>query len=78
MRWVGNIARMREMKNSYNILIRNPQGKRSLGRCRRRRKENIKMDLKKIWWEVVDWIHPTQDENQWRAVVNTGMNISIP
>jgi hypothetical protein len=48
---------MREMRNAYKMLIRNPEGKRPLGRNGRRREDNIRMDLTKRLWEVVNWIH---------------------
>jgi hypothetical protein len=47
------------MRNAYNILVGKPEGKRLLGSTRHRREDNIKMDLVKIVWEVVDWIHLT-------------------
>jgi hypothetical protein len=53
----GHVARMGEMRNAYKIFIRRPQRKRPLGRPRRRGKDNIRMDLREIEWEVVEWIH---------------------
>jgi hypothetical protein len=55
-----------------------PDGKRPLGRPRRRWEDNIKMDLKQTEWESVDWMHLAQDRDQWRAVVNTVMNLRVP
>jgi len=66
------------MSNAYKMSVGNPEGKRSLVRPRRRREDNIRMDLREIWWEVVDWTHPTQDRGRWRAVVNTVMNHRVP
>jgi len=58
MRLAGYVARMGEMRNAYNILVGNPEEKRPLGRPRRRWEDNIKMDLREIWWEgVVDCTH---------------------
>jgi hypothetical protein len=54
MRWAGHVARMREKANAYKILMGKPQGKRPLGRPRRRWVENIKMDLREIGWDGVD------------------------
>jgi hypothetical protein len=52
--------------------------KRSLGRFRRSWEDNIRIDLKEIDWEGVDWMHPAQDRYQWRAVVNAVMNLRVP
>jgi hypothetical protein len=69
---------MREMKNTYKILVRKREGKKPLGRPRRTWEDNIRMDLREIGLEGVDWIHLAQDRDQWRAVVNTVMNIRVP
>jgi hypothetical protein len=55
-----------------------PEGKRPLGRPRRRWVNNIKMDLGEIEWEGVDWIELPQDRHQWKALVNTVMNLRVP
>jgi hypothetical protein len=68
---------MREMRNVYNILVGKPEGKRPLGRLRRRWEDNNRMDLREIGWEGVDWMHLAHDRDQWRAVVNTVMNFRI-
>jgi hypothetical protein len=78
MRWVGHEALMGEMRNFCNILIGKPEGKRSLARSRRRWKDNIRMDLREIGWEGVDCIYLAQDRDQWRAVVNTALNLRVP
>jgi hypothetical protein len=78
MRWAGHVARMREMRNAYRTLVGKPEGKRSLGRPRRRRVDNIKMILREIGRDGVDWIDVAQDKDQWRALVNTVMNPRIP
>jgi hypothetical protein len=57
-------------------LVGKPEGKRSLGRTRRRWEDNIRMDLKEIGWGGIDWIDLAQDRAQWRALVNTVMNHS--
>jgi hypothetical protein len=62
------------MRNAYNIFVGKPEGSMLFGRPRRRWEDNIRMDLKEIGWEVVDWIYPAQDRDQWWAVVNPMMN----
>jgi hypothetical protein len=78
MRWAGHVARMGEERNAYRILVGKPDGKRPLGRQRRRWVENIKMDLREIGWDGLDWIDLAQDRDQWRALVNTVMNLRVP
>jgi hypothetical protein len=78
MRWAGHVARMGEVRGAYNILVGRPEGRRSLGRPRRRREDNIKMHLWEIGFGDVDWIHWAQDRDRWRAVVNTVMNLRVP
>jgi hypothetical protein len=55
-----------------------PEGKRPLGRPRRRWEHNIKMDLREICWGGMDWIDMAQGRDQWRALVNTVMNFQVP
>jgi hypothetical protein len=78
MRWAGHVARIGEKRNAYRILVGKPEGKRPLGRRRHRWVDNIKIDLREIAWDGMDWINQAQDRNQWRALVNTVMNIRIP
>jgi hypothetical protein len=78
MRWARHVARMGETRNAYRILVGKPEGKRPLGRPRRRWVDNIKMDLIEIAWDGVDWIELAQDRDHWRAVVNTVMNLRVP
>jgi hypothetical protein len=68
----------REKRNAYRILVGKPEGKRPLGRLRRRWVDNIKMDLREIGWGGVDWIDLAQDRDQWSALVNTVMNLRVP
>jgi hypothetical protein len=65
-------------RNAYRILVGKPEGKRPLRRPRRRWVDNIKMDLRNIGWDGVNWIELAQDRNQWRALVNTVMNLRVP
>jgi hypothetical protein len=78
MRCAGNVARMRETRNADRILVGNPEGKRPLGRPRRRWVGNIKMDLRKIGWDGRDWIDLAQDRDQWMALVRAVMNLRVP
>jgi hypothetical protein len=64
-------------KIAYRILVRKPEGKRPLGRPRRRWMDNIKMDLREIGWDGVDWIELAQNKEEWRALVNTVMNLRV-
>jgi hypothetical protein len=65
------------VKNTYKIFVGKPEGKRPLGRHRRRWKDNIKTNLKEIWFADVEWIHLAQDRERWRAVVNAVINLRI-
>jgi hypothetical protein len=69
---------MGERRNAYRILVRNPEGRRPLGRPRHRWMDNIKMDLRETGWDGMDWIHLAQDRDQWRALVNMVMNLRFP
>jgi hypothetical protein len=69
---------MGEKRNVYRLLVGKPEGKRPLGRPRRRRINNIKMDLLEIGLNVVDWIGLALDRYKWRALVNLVMNLRIP
>jgi hypothetical protein len=67
-----------EKRNTYRLMLRNPEGKRSVLRPRRRWMINIKMDLGKTEWGRMDWLDMAQDKDQWRALVNTVMNLRVP
>jgi hypothetical protein len=62
----------------HRILVGKPEGRRPLGRPRCRWVDNIKIDLREIGWDVVDWVDLAQDRDQWRALVNTVMNLWVP
>jgi hypothetical protein len=78
MRWAGHVARMGAKRNAYRILVGKPEGRRPLGRPRRRLVDNIKMNLRDIGWYGIDWIDVAQDTDQWRALVNTVMKLRVP
>jgi hypothetical protein len=73
MRWAGHVARMGEKRNVYRLLVGKTEGKRPLGRPRRRWVDNIRMDLGEV-----GWIGLAQDRNRWRAVVNSVLNFRVP
>jgi hypothetical protein len=77
-KWVGHVVGMGEKRNVYRLLVGKPEGKRPLGRPRRRWMDNIKMDLLDIGLGVVDWIGLAQDRYRWRALVNAVMNLPDP
>jgi hypothetical protein len=64
MKWAGHVECMEEMRNAHKILVGIPEGKRPLGRPKCRRENNIRMDLREIRWEGVDWKHLAQDKDQ--------------
>jgi hypothetical protein len=78
MRWGGNIVRIVEKRNVYTILVGKPEGKRPLGRPRRKWVDNIKIDHTEIGWDCMDWIDLAQDRDQWRAILKTVMNLLVP
>jgi hypothetical protein len=77
-RWEGHVARMGEKRNAYRLLVGKSEGKRPLGRPRRRWVDNIRMDLGEVGWGDVDWIGLAQDMDRWRAVVNWVLNLRVP
>jgi hypothetical protein len=68
---------MGEERKLYKVLVGKPEGKRPLGRPRRRWENGIRIDLREIGWEDVEWVPLAQDRDQWRAVVNAVMNLRI-
>jgi hypothetical protein len=78
MRWAGHVARMGEGRGVYRVLVGRPEGKRPLGRPRRRWEYNIKLDLREIWIDGANRIQLAQDRVQWRTCVSTVMNLRVP
>jgi hypothetical protein len=68
---------MGEGRNVCRVLVGKPRGKRPLGSPRRRCEDGIKMDLREVSWEDVEWIHLAQGRDRWRAVVNVVMNLRV-
>jgi hypothetical protein len=78
MRRAEHVARMGKRRNAYRLLVVKPEGRKPLGRLRRRWVDNIRMDLGEVGWGDVDWIGLAQDRNRWIALVNAVMNFRVP
>ena len=76
MRWAGHVACI--WRGVYRVLVGKPEGKRPLGRPRRRWEDNIKMDLQEVGCGGMNWIELAQDRDRWRALVNAVMNLLVP
>jgi hypothetical protein len=74
MRWAGHVERMREDRGVYRVLVGKLEGKRAVGRPRRRWEGGVKMDLEEIGWDGVDWVHPAEDMDRCLAFVDMVMN----
>ena len=74
LRWTGHVARMEEGRRVFKILTE----KRPLGRPRHRWEENIRMDLKEIGINMMNWVDLAQDKGYWRALVNVALNLQVP
>jgi hypothetical protein len=68
---------MYKIRNAYSIVVGKTYWKKLLGRSRCKWEDNIRMNIREIGWEFVDWMHLTQDRDQWRALVNTVMNLRV-
>ncbi|KAJ4438739.1 hypothetical protein ANN_14690 [Periplaneta americana] len=77
LRWARHVARMGESRNAYRVLVGRPEGKRPLGRPRRRWEDIIKMDLREVEYDDRDWINLAQDRDQWRAYVRAASNVDV-
>jgi hypothetical protein len=78
MRWAGHVACMGEGRGVNRVLVGRPEGKRPLGRPRRRWEDNIKLDLRDMGIDGANWIQLAQDRVQCRAFVNTLINLQVP
>jgi len=78
MRWAGHVARRGERRGIYRVLVGKPEGKGSLGRPRRRWKDNIKMDLQEVGCGGVEWIELPPNKDRWWAIVFAVMNLRVP
>jgi len=78
MRWVGHVARMGEERGVYRVMVGKPEGRRPLGRPRRRWVDNIRMDLQEVGCGYMDWIGRAQDRDRWRTLVSPVMNLRVP
>jgi hypothetical protein len=78
MRWARHVARMRERRGVHRVLGRKPEGKRPVGRPRRRWEDNIKRDLQEVGEGGGDWMERAQDRDRWRALVSTVMKFRVP
>jgi len=77
MRWAGHVARIGSGRGVHRVLVGKPEGKRTLGRRRRRWEDNIKTDLQEVGGGCEDWMELAQDTDRWRALVSTVMNFRV-
>jgi len=78
MRWAGHVASMGEERGVYRVLVEKPEGRRQLGRPRRRWVDNNTMDLQEVGCGYMDWIGLAQDRDWWRTLVSAVMNLRVP
>ena len=78
MRWAGHVARMGEERGVYRFLVGKTEGRRPLGRPRRRWVDNIRMDLQEVGCRHMDWIGLAQDRDRWRTLGSAVMNLRVP
>jgi hypothetical protein len=72
------VARIGEERDAYRILVGRREGRRPLGKPRRRWEDDIKTDLREVGWRGMNWIELAQDSGRWRALVNAVMNLRVP
>jgi hypothetical protein len=78
LRWAGQVEHMGDRRGVYRVLVGKPEGKRPLGRLKRKWEDNIKMDLQEVGCEGLEWIELAEDLDSWRALVNVVMNLRVP
>ena len=78
MRWAGHVACIGEERGMYRVLVGKPEGRRPLGRPRRRWVDNIRKDLQEVGCGYMDWIGLAQDRDKWRTLVSAVMNLRVP
>jgi len=78
MRWAGYVAHIRKRRGVYRVLVGKPDGKRPLGRTRRRWEDNVKMYLREVVCGSMDWVELAQDRYKWQALMNAVMKFRIP
>ena len=78
MRWAGHVARMGEERGAYRVLVGKPEGKRPLGRPRRRWVDNSRMVLQEVGYGYGDWIGLAHDRDMWLTLVSVVMNLRVP
>ena len=78
MRWAWHVACMSDERGVYRVLVGKPDGKRPLGRPRRRGVDNIRMDLQVVGCGYMDWIGLAKDRDRWRTLVSAVMNLRVP
>ena len=78
MRWAGHVVRMSEERGMYRVLVGKPEGRRPLGRPRRRWVDNIRTDLQEVGCGYMDWIGLAEFRDRWRTLVSAVMNLRVP
>jgi len=78
MRWARHVAHMGEKRVVYRVLAGKPEGKKPLGRPRRRWVDNIRIALQEVRWGYMDWIGLAQDRDRWRTPVSAVRNLRVP
>ena len=78
MKLAGHVARMVEERGVYRVLVGKPDGRRPLGRPRRRWVDNIRMDHQEVGYGYMDWIGLAQDRESWQTLVSVVMNLRVP
>jgi hypothetical protein len=78
LKWAGHVARMGEGRVVYRVLVGKPEGKRPLGRTRRRWEDNIRMNVQQVGCGCEDWIGLAQDRDRWLALVSAVRNLRVP